>query len=212
MDRLPGQPISAAITNGALTAPLQRYMLPQLTAHALGVLPACCNALHQLVNTAPSNSLRPVLHLLLPPAIRHCAVDSRSMQALLRSQAIFPQSARAGIVALQRFPIADRQEPRFPLWAAQSPCRSLALTIQDSETLGVQQLFIDPCSQPTSTSQHAAGWLDIDPWHVKCVIQGNMLLQQQDGLLLDIVDLRSQNVVASWRSSSSGCMCEAWPD
>ena len=101
-------PKQASITSKAFTGPLQHYMLPQLTPDAVIVLRTTCKAHHHLITTAPFAALQPTLKTLLPPRVRHCASDSHSMGALLKSQRALQQCLEADAEAkLQKLLVTD---------------------------------------------------------------------------------------------------------
>lgn len=207
--------MQATISSSALMGPLQQYMLPQLTPDALIILRTTCKALHRLVTTAPFAALQPTLQTLMPPRVRHCATDSHSMGALLKSQRALRQCFEAGAGAkLQKLLVTDLGDaweyhwgcPLIPHWALESPCRRLVLQCSSDDD-DADQALLDPCNLLASPDTR---WLTQGHNPFWSFLKGGALIQISSGLAL--LDMETHQLTRTWECPHRCLDCQAGLD
>ncbi|KAK9834393.1 hypothetical protein WJX74_000734 [Apatococcus lobatus] len=115
---------------------------------------------------------------LLPPAIRHCAIDSLSSKVLLGSQAALQQCVISGgaNIQLQRLSLLQTEGAHSPDWALEAPCKTVV--VKCAEEARSHQLVLDPCSLALSRRHPAAKWTRQEPfgWAAQKPFTGLMLV------------------------------------
>ena len=69
-----------------LAGPLEKFVLPLLSARAIAMLRGACKALHRLLDHAPASALEPAFLKLLPADLLGLATSSTCLQQMLQQQ------------------------------------------------------------------------------------------------------------------------------